>query len=104
MDYLEKYRIKPEDLRNDAIDPRYEHYYQRMLRDIVPLIDIPPSILGWTRMNNHWVMDPELYGEKAIIVMLHEKSHNKLGSGNEYAVQAHAEYLYAIGDRSSEYC
>ena len=47
-----------------------------------------PWIGGWTRLNNRFVINPQLYGYWIKIVEIHEKLHNIYQTGNEGFVEA----------------
>lgn len=56
-----------------------------------------PWIGGWTRLNNKFVINPQLYGYWIKIVEIHEKIHNIYKTGNEGFVERTTRYNFRNG-------
>jgi len=71
------YNINPYQKPNEPYiirEPLESHYFD-------------PWIGGWTRLNNRFVINPELYGYWIKVVEIHEKIHNIYKTGNEAFVE-----------------
>jgi len=71
------YNINPYQKPNEPYivrEPLESHYFD-------------PWIGGWTRLNNRFVINPELYGYWIKVVEIHEKIHNIYNTGNEAFVE-----------------
>jgi len=71
------YNINPHQKTNEPYivrEPLESHYFD-------------PWIGGWTRLNNRFVINPELYGYWIKVVEIHEKIHNIYNTGNEAFVE-----------------
>jgi leucyl aminopeptidase (aminopeptidase T) len=56
-----------------------------------------PWIGGWTRLNNRFVINPQLYGYWIKIVEIHEKLHNIYKTGDEGFVERMTQYNFRNG-------
>jgi leucyl aminopeptidase (aminopeptidase T) len=56
-----------------------------------------PWIGGWTRLNNRFVINPQLYGYWIKIVEIHEKIHNIYKTGDESFVERMTNYNFRNG-------
>jgi len=56
-----------------------------------------PWVGGWTRLNNKFVINPQLYGYWIKIVEIHEKIHNIYKTGNEGFVERMTRYNFRNG-------
>jgi len=52
----------------------------------------PRWVLGFTRLNNRFVIRPGLYGKEITHVKIHEKVHNEEKTGNEYVVETETRH------------
>jgi len=62
----------------------YEPY---IIREPLESHYFDPWIGGWTRLNNRFVINPQLYGYWIKIVEIHEKLHNIYQTGNEAFIE-----------------
>jgi len=53
-----------------------------------------PWVGGWTRLNNRFVINPDLYGYMRKIVEIHEKIHNLYNTGNEAFVERMTQHVF----------
>lgn len=56
-----------------------------------------PWVGGWTRLNNRFVINPQLYGYWIKIVEIHEKIHNIYQTGNEGFVERMTQHIFRNG-------
>jgi hypothetical protein len=56
-----------------------------------------PWVGGWTRLNNRFVVNPQLYGYWIKVVEIHEKLHNIYKTGNEAFVEKMTWYNFRNG-------
>jgi len=56
-----------------------------------------PWVGGWTRLNNRFVINPQLYGYWIKIVEIHEKLHNIYQTGDEAFVERMTQYNFRNG-------
>jgi leucyl aminopeptidase (aminopeptidase T) len=80
------YQIQPNNKQYNYIirEPLESHYFK-------------PWIGGWTRLNNRFVINPQLYGYWIKIVEIHEKLHNIYQTGDEAFVERMTRYNFRNG-------
>lgn len=49
---------------------------------------------GWTRLNNRFVVNPDLYGEEIRFTKIHEIIHNLYNTGEEAFVEKMTRYVF----------
>jgi leucyl aminopeptidase (aminopeptidase T) len=72
----------------------YEPY---IMREPLESHYFDPWIGGWTRLNNRFVINPQLYGYWIKIVEIHEKIHNIYQTSNEAFVERMTRYNFRNG-------
>jgi len=65
-------------------EPLESHYFE-------------PWVGGWTRLNDRFVINPQLYGYWIKIVEIHEKIHNIYQTGNEGFVESMTQHIFRNG-------
>ena len=69
------------------IQPIKNPYEPYIIREPLESHYFDPWIGGWTRLNNRFVINPQLYGHWIKIVEIHEKLHNIYQTGDEAFVE-----------------
>jgi leucyl aminopeptidase (aminopeptidase T) len=69
-------------------------YNPYILREPLESHYFDPWIGGWTRLNNRFVINPQLYGYLIKVVEIHEKIHNIYKTGNEGFVEMMTQHIF----------
>jgi len=77
--------------------PNKSPYDPYVIREPLESHYFDPWIGGWTRLNNKFVINPQLYGYWIKIVEIHEKIHNIYKTGDEGFVERMTRYNFRNG-------
>jgi len=77
--------------------PTKNPYNPYIIREPLESHYFDPWIGGWTRLNNRFVINPQLYGYWIKIVEIHEKLHNIYQTGDEAFVERMTWYNFRNG-------
>lgn len=101
---LRRYGLDPKFLnleQDDHNTNRYRTFYRDETADKKYFF---PGLHGWTRLDGRWVATSDDYGDEADNTHLHEvDGHLQYGTGDEFFVRSHAEYLQATGKKPNPY-
>ena len=101
---FEKKKVEQETINEHNITVGYQiqpinknPYEPYIIREPLESHYFDPWVGGWTRLNNRFVINPQLYGYLIKIVEIHEKLHNIYQTGDEAFVERMTRYNFRNG-------